>query len=327
MKRSRLAGLLLLAPLTLLAACGGGTPALSIAANWRKNTTVTGTEGTDERLEYEVTFDSDPQDGFSADYSGTYVTKLTNRMITLNEGQQGGFRFETELKMDVSFSLNGEKSETFHDSVTTWIEMLPVQDKLRPVRSFREVVCNTPLAAPKSIDDCSYLYHYSYSTSYDDALTLATVVYTSYPTGADAENGDPVIETKEYELDGSGTYLDNEEIFLAIRGITPSTSVSFRSVNTVMGGVRQLSFSDVSDTQEPVSFEMDGVPSPEQIDAVSVTVGYSGSRGGMPQTVILAKKTSDTDNTYRCVPLSMSVPVIQSLGTLHYTLRKASFSD
>ena len=39
MKKIRLAGLLLLAPLTLLSACSGGTP-LSFTANWYRNTAL-----------------------------------------------------------------------------------------------------------------------------------------------------------------------------------------------------------------------------------------------------------------------------------------------
>ena len=67
MRKRRLFGLLLLAPLGLLAGCGGPLT-LSFAPNWFYNNTIESLGGTNEQLEYEVSFTPSGIEGTSVSY-------------------------------------------------------------------------------------------------------------------------------------------------------------------------------------------------------------------------------------------------------------------
>ncbi len=324
MKKSRIAGLLLFVPLALLSACGGAIP-LSFEANWYRDTTVSGVENTYEQLEYAVSFTQpeSPAGPLTADYNGTFVTTLRQETITLGVGQQGGYVFETELNVEAEFKLGDKSSGVLTDYAKTHVEFLSVRDRLRPVKSHTEVKCNAPLANPSSIEDAYYEYDYSYDIQYDDGLTVAKVTYT------DKKNAENSSE-KEYELPDSGTYLDNEELLIALRGLTPSVNLSFSTLNTVMGSVQSVALRDVTETQVPVDFTAgDTQVKSDSFDAYSFSIGFSSSNAaiGQSKTVVVAKKTENASaNLYHNVIVSMSVPVLQSLGTMEYTLKKATFT-
>ncbi len=331
MKKIRLAGLLLLAPLTILSACSGGVP-LSFTANWYRNTALGGNvNDTFEELTYEVTFTpAETTAGtLTAEYdTGTYKTKLENKNLTLEDGStKEGYTYTTELSLSGRFRLGSEVSETFHDTVTSTVSFLPAPDGLRPVGSEKEVISTSPvLSEPTSLENAYTTYHYTYSVVYDAALTTATATYTDLT--ADGE-GTP--QTREYDIEGDTTFLDNEQILFALRGIDLSTtSASFRTINSVMGIVSEVATSTNAaghtSVQESVDFTMDGTAVKEELEAVEVPLIYQSTPSGQAQTLVYAATTDPADNTYRNVLLRMEVPVLQSLGTLVYTLKEAAFA-
>lgn len=325
MKKIRFAGLLLLAPLTLLAACAGATPTLSFNANWYRNTSLKANiSDTYERLEYAVSFEPQSDTGFSVAYTdGTYTTELKNDLLELDNSRQSGYVFTTSLEISVQFSLDGEKSEVFRDVVRTEAQFLSAADGLKPVRSFRTVRCHAPASeAPISLKDSYFDYYYSYSVEYDDALSTAETVYLDLSD----ENSQP--RQKSYELAGKGSFLDNEQILFALRGVDLSAAYSFRSLNLVTAKVQEIALSNVTETAVKADFEMDGEPvQSESLAAISVDIGYSGSNRGQSQTVVYAKTTDPAANVYRNVPLSVDVPILHTLGTLRYRLSKAAFAS
>ena len=328
MKKIRLAGLLLLAPLTLLSACSGGTP-LSFTANWYRNTALGGSvNDTLEELTYEVSFTPAENDSsFSVEYdTGTYTTRLINANIALSDGStKEGYIYTTELTISGRYRLGSEVSEDFSDRVSSSVSFLPVTDGLKPVKSEKEVLSTSPIVSlPETLEGAIETYHYTYDVSYDAALTTATAVYT------DLNAETPAPETREYAIDGTTTYLDNEQILFALRGLSLSSVATFRTVNSVMGIVTEVS-TGTSTTgptalKESVDFTMDGTAVKTEIDAVQVPIIYQSTPSGQQQDLVYAATTDTNNNTYRNVLLRMEVPVLQSLGTLVYRLKEAAFT-
>ena len=328
MKKIRLAGLLLLAPLTLLSACSGGTP-LSFTANWYRNTALGGSvNDTLEELTYEVSFTPAENDSsFSVEYdTGTYTTRLINANIALSDGStKEGYIYTTELTISGRYRLGSEVSEDFSDRVSSSVSFLPVADGLKPVKSKQEVLCPFPIdSLPESLEGAIETYHYTYDVSYDAALTTATAVYT------DLNAETPAPETREYAIDGTTTYLDNEQILFALRGLSLSSVATFRTVNSVMGIVTEVSTgtstTGPTSLKESVDFTMDGTAVKTEIDAVQVPIIYQSTPSGQQQDLVYAATTDTNNNTYRNVLLRMEVPVLQSLGTLVYRLKEAAFT-
>lgn len=322
MKKHGFSKLLLLAPLLALSACGGSTPTLTFNANWYRNTALKANiENTLEQLEYEVSFESESQNGFSVSYTdGVYKTELKNGKIDLESSQKEGYLYTTDLEISVTFTLNGQSSESFQDYVHSEVQFLSAAEGLRPVKSFREVRCHAPSTnLPESLQSSYLDYHFSYSVSYNDALTRAETVHTNLDGNKSS--------TRSYDIDPEGTFLDNEQILFALRGLNLSASSSFRSINSVTGTVQKVSFSSVTELAANVDFEADGERvKNEALAAYSVVLGYSGSHAGQSQTLVYAKTTDASANVYRNVLLSMEVPVLHSLGTMRYTLKKAAFA-
>ena len=330
MKKIRLAGRLRLAPLTLLSACSGGTP-LSFTANWYRNTALGGSvNDTLEELTYEVSFTPAENDSsFSVEYdTGTYTTRLINANIALSDGStKEGYIYTTELTISGRYRLGSEVSEDFSDRVSSSVSFLPVTDGLKPVKSEKEVLSTSPIVSlPETLEGAIETYHYTYAVSYDAALTTATAVYT------DLNAETPAPETREYAIDGTTTYLDNEQILFALRGLNlSSAAATFRTINQVMGIVAEVSTSAnssaASSVKENVDFTMNGEAVKQEIDAVEVPLTYLTTPSGQSQTLVYAATTDANSNTYRNVLLRMEVPVLQSLGTLVYTLKEATFAD
>ena len=328
MKKIRLAGLLLLAPLTLLSACSGGTP-LSFTANWYRNTALGGSvNDTREELTYEVSFTPAENDSsFSVEYdTGTYTTRLINANIALSDGStKEGYIYTTELTISGRYRLGSEVSEDFSDRVSSSVSFLPVTDGLKPVKSEKEVLSTSPIVSlPETLEGAIETYHYTYDVSYDAALTTATAVYT------DLNAETPAPETREYAIDGTTTYLDNEQILFALRGLSLSSVATFRTINSVMGIVTEVSTgtstTGPTSLKESVDFTMDGTAVKTEIDAVQVPIIYQSTPSGQQQDLVYAATTDTNNNTYRNVLLRMEVPVLQSLGTLVYRLKEAAFT-
>lgn len=325
MKKIRIAGALL-APLLLVTACGGGPLPLSFSANWYYNTALgSAIENTYETLEYSVSFESTPRNGFSLSYTdGVYKTTLRNDMVEVESGSELGYVYSTEYSVSVQFSFNGEKSQTFTDTMRSEVKLLSVGNRLRPVRSHKEVHTHAPLSeAPTSLEGSYAEYQYAFDVEYNSDLPkeLSAAKFT-YTDLADDKNN----ETIEFDISGSDTFLDNEEILLALRGLDLARSASFRTINTVTRRMQTASFGVPTALNESVTFAAEGLEVPDAVEAYSVSIRLGGDHGGQPQTLVYAKTTDTGANLYRNVLLRMEEPALHSLGTKRYTLVKAVFT-
>lgn len=337
MKKKRIAGLFLLVPLALLTACGGGNNGLALTANWHKNTgTRDNITGTEETLEYAVTFVKSTDTGaFTLDYEdGTYTTRLSAvTEPTLSDKQI--YRYETELNISVKFSLNGVESETYEDSIKTKSYFMTVADTLRPIRCEKEVVSTTPLSTSSSprekLEDNFKTFRYKTETTYNEELSSATIVTTAYTTEK-AEDGTETekesVSEKTVKLSGKYTYFDNDQILFALRGLDMTAASTFKTIDpqTRLEVKAGMSSAPSAISYTP-SFLMGETTVDQPIDAYQVRIGYNTANPGQGQTLVYAKKSEDANNNvYRNVLLRMEVPIVYQHGTLVYNLTKAAFS-
>ena len=321
MKKRNLACLALAAPFLALTACSSGMSSLALSANWYAQVDSTIQANTNETLEYSVSFEAAAENTFLSYGEGTYTMHLTTETTGLADGSSElCYHLYAELSIPVTFTVN-EETESFTDSVISDVYFRSVDRSLQPVRSEKYVLTHSPVSeSPSSLENAYSAYEYTYTTVYDASCANAdiTVEYTQ------PENIETI--TDSVELTGSGTYLDNEEIIFAMRGVNMSSTSAFRSINPVKRAVETVTMSEApASASERLTFALNGESAEREITTYTFSLGYSGSNPGQPQTYTYAGVTSANDNLYRSVLLRMEVPVLYSLGTLRYTLVSAVF--
>lgn len=334
MKKRNLAGLLLLAPLVLLSACGG-VPELEITTKWNRDVTLgNNVDGTSETLEYRVEYQAPEEKGdFSVAYTnGVYTSGYTVESIKTEKGNEKGYILRTSLEIDVQFFYREQQTAVMHDVTTSEVQFLLVGDKLRPIRSTKSVHENVPFRNVNSIKDCYGEYDYEFAIEYDSddsTITKADVTFTD----RSSDGGEPV--KNEYPVKGKGTFLDNEEILFALRGMKYSEGLSFRTFNTTMKNVSTVALRSVQETEQAISFKLDGenslVPLSEGEEGAIIPVYQIelslGGNIGQSRTVVIAKQNDKgSENVYHCVPVSIYSPLLYSLGELRFTLQRATFT-
>lgn len=325
MNKKSFACLALAAPMLVLTACADNTPGLAFSSNWYAQTDGNIDIGnTHETLTYAVGFEAADGNDYLTYKDGTYTATLTAKSTALGDGSSSEpcYHLDTTFTVTVVYTVGGESKE-YTDTVKSHVEFRDVRLALRPVRSTKTVVSHIPASmyAPETLDKACNEYSYTYSTEYDTECTKATIK-TKYTAPERDE------QTYEVQLSGGGTYLDNEQILFAMRGLDMKSAVRFRSVNPVSRNVSTLSMTatPASETYKSTFSVGDEAAKEHELTAYTFSLGYGGSNPGQPQKLTYAAVTSTSDNTYRNVMLRMETPVIYSLGTLVYTLTAAQFS-
>ena len=324
MKKKCFACTALALPLLIFTGCGGGAAPLTLSANWYAASNITNNiTNTSETLTYAVTFEPTEGRDFTVSYDeGTYTTTLVNENVTESSM---GYHLTTELTITGRYILNGERGEDFTDVVRSEVWFLDVTTVLRPIRSEKYVLTHSaPSSNPADLEHAYNVYEYTYTTEYNADCTEAniTVEYTQ------PEDVEP--EETTVSLSGSGSYLDNETILFAWRGISPSEVSSLRTINPVTRQQTTVSMTAAPTTaSRKATFAINGGGEQEYtLDAYTFTYGYTGTNSGQPQELTYAAKVTEGGvNTYRNVLLEMRVPVLQSMGELVYTLKSAVFND
>lgn len=334
MKKKRFASLLIAAPLALLAACSS-TPSLELNQNWFSNTGRKDIpEDFIETLEYDITFeksDSALKGKFYADYSnGTY--KTTFRYDSTNG--QTKYVYETELSIDVKFTLN-EKSADFHDTVTTHVEFLEAQNNLKPLSSWREVHEHapetSPSSTPSSLEAGYKKYDYKTETVYDYDSYKANFTLT-YLSVKKSENSEPKddSESKQLKFKSKGLFVDNEQLFPTLRAAELSSSMAIYTIDPTTVTVNKLSIKDKptdnDSWKQKVKLKGDETAVEHDFKVTTLGIAYNKKNSGGTHTFTLARRSDSADNnTLRNVVLEYSYPVINSHGTLTYKLVSADF--
>ena len=325
MKIKRLVGIAVLLPLALLSGCRS-VNSLTYGSYWYGDTTNSNIfSGETETLEYAVTFTPSESADLKLSYDGTYTMRLGDENRLVDGASVPCYHLSTELTVTATFTL-GNDSMTFEDSVVSDVYFLSVADGLRPLESSKTVTSTSPLNAhPASLDkDVAYhTFRYATHTVYNADLSSATFRI---------ENLDPEANDAPKEvtiaLSDKGSYLDNEQLLFALRGLDMTATENFRTINPTKRIEEKLAFSDAPEAVlQPASFTLNGEEVNAEIEARKVTLAYQSEASGQSQTFVYATHSGTAGNRYRHVLLSYQAPAIQSVGTVVYTLKAATFTS
>jgi hypothetical protein len=305
---------------TLLVSCSN-SQIISFNANWYYDTTTKNTSENVETLKYDVTFEK-TEGLFEKSYlvhydNGTYVTELK----TTTANGETVYEYKTELSIPVTFEhrASGEVSETFTDSVVSVVRFKPAVSGLAPVYSEKTMKCHSPVGAEAaSIDSCYIAYDYTVSVTYDGTAA-------SYKIADTEEN---VIEKTFTASQKDYSYLDNEQILFALRGM-PASSQKFVSYSPLTRAMQTISVSVGDKKGLETEFKLNGATNPTAKKNVSYypfTLKINSKTPGASQEIWVAETTNPLQNTYRNVILKMKMPVSYNIGSLIYTLTEATFA-
>ena len=343
MKKKRILGLMLLAPLALLSACGGGS-SLTYSANWNKITSDRTVEGTAETLEYDITFTlpTNVEDMFYYVMyeGGTYVTKLEGALFEFNDGtKEYVYHLTQEWNIRGHYVYENKPGETFTDTMTSEIWFHEVDAILRPIQSIKTVYSTSPVLSPSEEEICK-VYNFRRTVSYDTmeapkaTLTKAFIKTDDLTTDEDNDNAPVEVKIKDKDR-----FLDNEQILFAFRGLDMDTAESFRTINPqndkdVPAAILETpSATTVLLENFTINGKLQGKDENEDgdyaetIDAYRVRFGYKTNPSGLARTAYYAKKVSASDNTYRNALLRFEDPLTNNFGKLVYTLKSATFNE
>ena len=298
----------------MLTACVDTDKKISFSAYWYNdvNTSVP----TTETLVYDVSFEQaagTKSAGYDAiDYDGTYTTKL--RL------ENNLYYYETTLDIKVTFTVDGEeKVET--DKVKSSVVFKNETNGFMPVQSVKEIQTHSPINGATTETYYSYA-NYTVTTIYDGDDDGKCTIVNNENDAKQTKSFD--IETDEY------TYLDNEQLIFALRGVNPSVSATpvFLVYDAFKNAVYNIkaTYGSVI-TGKEFNFKKKGTAVKETIDYYAVNLAIDDDMPGTAQTVWVAKTTKATNNKYRNVILRIVSPLYYSMGTLVYELADADFAD
>lgn len=336
MKKKLFAALCVALGSVMLVGCNQASQKLQFNTNWSLNTMNDTPISTVETLTYEVDFVGTTfmqADYFSVAYCkdengndkfGSYVTTL--------EGKGDGYLYTTTLTLPVSYTFGGE-TVVFEDVITTSVEFKNTKLSLTPVSSIKTIACHTPRnSKPSSIDGCYIDYSYSVTTTYNADCTAGTTVMldTSEKGTLYDKKKFPNGQTTEFSIDQEKySYLDNEQLLFALRGLSNTSLATSKKVNVYNASkktVQTVTITPETEDSEKYDFTVNGVALPENT-AIDYTPVQIALPKGAAQTLHYARTTDDANNTYRNVLLYMRVPVAYNIGYLEYSLKNAVFAN
>ena len=342
-----------LASTTVLVACSGEQK-INFTANWQSNTT--GTEFSNlstEQLSYDVTFDEGKNmfaDSYSVSYeNGKYETKLTGvtkakateeiENFELLQGEEKNlrgtistdklYRYETTFSIDVQYVLKktGETSETFTDSVKTVAYFKGAANGLTPIYSHKELICKSPVGSDVSkLNQCYVSYHLTTDIDYTAkkaASTIRDYEGTYLRKEKDAEFAEKTSTFTPSSEDY--TYLDNEQLLFAIRGMGTSAT-SFSVYQAPERTKKKIDVTVGKKTGYTVKAGILGEKE-KNVHYRAYTLTYDSANPGGAQVAWIANTTDADDNTNRNVMLRLETPLGYNIGSLVYTLKSAKFLD
>ena len=325
-KKTILSALATLTSALLLASCTNVNYRVTFSDNWNTDTTDS-TPRITETLKYNVSFKkSSGADAvnYKLNYSnGTYTATLSP--IALQDGTTG-YQYETSLTIDATFTL-GETSETKTDVMTSTVIFKNSGSSLQPISSLKTMTCHSPtnLENAGKLEDCYLAYNYKIETSYESNLSKGKTVITNL---AAMENN---VSTREFDIeDDKYTYLDNEQLLLALRGVSPSLNSApvFLVYAPFTAAVQSIKATfNTTTSATSFTFNKNGQAYTGDISYREVNVSIDSKTPGATQTLWIADKATDPQsNQNRNIILKMETPISYNLGTLTYELTEETVS-
>ena len=316
----------------LFTACTSPSNKVKFSENWYNDTTSDIKANISETLTYSVGFtaqsNADTQYRALRYNQGTYTTELVS--VYSEELQTYLYRYSTEL------SISGEHEckttgeiFNFTDLVTSEVVFTSAMQGLKPVSSKKTLLSHTPSTntTPTTLAECYAKYNYTVETTYDENLngtSVQTIYYDAKDENTPAQ--EPSVTTTNFTAkDDSYTTLDNEQLLLAVRGITTFSSQKFNVYNNSWKRSQLVGLSAQSETSDEFTLKINGEDKKVTIAYTPITLAIQEKNSGSSQTVWVAKTTERTNNVYRNVVLSFSVPLYSAYGTFEYKLVEANF--
>ncbi len=302
-----LAGILAFSTLT---ACTDSDKSVSFSEYWQKDSLNPGT--VEETLTYAVTFEK----GAGYDATGYLLSYGEGHYQTNLKSTTQGYAYTTELTMPVSYTLGSETKE-FTDTVTT--SVLFERTSLLPIASTKTVVSHSPTnAQAKTVADCYVAYEYTVETTYADGTGKSKVVYRETEDVKALEQAETSFQYKK----GDYSYLDNEQLLLALRAISSTTTTgSIKSYAPTEDSMQKIKFTFEEATGKEFNHTVNGASlSDKNISYRPVTLQRSANNPGTTQTAWIATTPDPSNNLHRNVLLKLETPLAYNLGKLVYTL-------
>ena len=303
----------------------------------------------------------DTIDDYKSDESDTDTTETVYVLTTIME-VSGKYIYGSS-----GTEATDANSVAFSDYVVTVTCFRSARNTLSPIYSRQSVRSTSPNGmSPTSATKMCATVQYEYEVFYNKDASKATYTYTAYdPETSSYKNGDissaindnktiseifktlsekaTVVEDECFEktvsgLNGKYTLFDNNSLYMAVRGM--SLSSSFSAVVSLFipaqGGTYNVSITGGNeDTLDTDNNETDktiynalttAYGTPETDDGVinynTVSITSNTSLSGTLQTAWYAAVEDEDDNQYRATLLYLEVPLSYSLGTLKYTLKE-----
>ena len=313
---------------TMLTACGG-VQKISFSEYWQKNADapVSGTE----TLVYTV--EHKEEDGLGYDYSvkyteGTYTTVLTRTTDT--ETNAVTYTYKTDLQIKVTYTI-GSESRTYDDWTKSEVVFQDAGHGLTPISSTKDF--SNHLIANRNITSFDFLE----KNLFYDCLITTTYGETNkcVVQNRELKNPQDANEGYKYEAlektitrDGNYSYIDNEQILLALRGIngTLNRSATFESYAPLSAEMQKINVSFDSAEAGNFTFALENAASAEkEVNYYPVSMTIQSNTSRETQTLKIAKATSGDNNTYRNVILELTDPLHYNFGDLVYKLTSADF--
>ena len=289
----------------------------------------------EETLEYQVSFEA--SEFFNKEYfTVAYcVEENANYTTSLKASTEPDcYEYTTNLSIGVQYTLaNGEKSEVFEDSVSTTTIFKSTALALQPVRSEKTVKSHTPLnTTATTLQDAYTNFDYTVSIAYAEDGTSGEITYTDRQGTLFGAKELPAEKKESFDINTEKyTYLDNEQLLLAIRGLSSTVLATERTISTydvATKAQQNVKIKPDSATSDKFSFAINGeqLPVDTVIEYIPVSLQFIAINEGSPIQAWYAKTTDPANNTYRNVMLKMQTTVSYNIGVLTYTLKSANFA-
>lgn len=307
---------------TLLSSCG--EVKASIEPAWYKNTTLNSNiSNTKEVLTYKIDFEKGSNNTVTASYSnGVYTTTLVNGIYTWENNEvENVYIYTTEMSVDATFSANGQ-SVTYTDTISSEVIFSNAENSLKPIKSEKKAKTHFPMyASISSVETEIAEYEYTVTNTYNSSCTKGVSVYKDNDTE----------KKTEFEIEDDLTFLDNEQLLFAIRGLSlgANASHSLRTYDSSSKLVSEIIVSNKSVSTLTPTFTLGAEKTPiaEPITYNEASVKVNATQSGVEQICYYAAKTSATNNLYRNVMILNKVTMPYSIGTLVFSLENAVFTE
>ena len=293
-----------------LSGCTAGNTTIEFKNNWLKNP-INPQESLTETLTYDVKFEKNESAHNKLAYEYAYTNGVYTTTLTQFSTDQ--FQYTTKLTIDVAYSNASGESLTVTDVVETSVLFQAASKGLAPVHSSKTVLSHFPLNITDKgakLSDCYQKANYTMSTVYAEGKGVCT--YQDLLV----ENGQP--ETINVNMGEKLSYLDNEQLLVALRAFDASTSSGNVNVfSPFVKGTQKIGISFGSEEEASAQLtisENGGEAATKTFKYRVATLEIKATNAGQKQTAWVA-----LDN--RHVVLRLETPYSFNHGKLVYTLK------